>query len=255
MSTNPADQPTLTCDQCGFGNEPQRVYCHNCGAKLDRTLLPKPQEQKIESPEKARKRVAKMTNPGSGGAMREIKTLFRVAIGSSVLATLILVGQKPEGVPDVKKELSARPVGEEVMAAIESSQPRPLSFSDDEVNQYLKQTLKSKEGAIPGVQFERAFVKFTPGVIRISSEQSLWGYSVFSGVSRKVEMKDGKFATVVVGGNFGRLEIDPRLMQYAEPAFEKLWAALQRERKQMESMQVVVVKDGRIDLMTKGKLR
>jgi hypothetical protein len=254
VPSRPADQPTLTCDQCGFGNEPQRVYCHNCGAKLDRTLLPKPKEQAVESPEKTRKRVAKMTNPGSGGAMREIKTLFKVVVGSSVLATLILMGQKPEGVPEVKKDL-ARPVGDQVMDAIESPQPRPLSFSEDEVNQYLKQTLKSKEGAIPGVQFERAFVKFTPGVIRIGSEQSLWGYSVFSGVSRKVEMKDGKFGTVVVGGNFGRLEIDPRLMQYAEPAFEKLWAALQRERKQMESMQVVVVKEGRIDLMTKGKAR
>jgi hypothetical protein len=255
MATKPADKSNLPCDQCGFLNEPQRVYCHNCGAKLDRSLLPKQPEQKVESPEKARKRIAKMTNPGSGGVIREIKTLFKIAIGSSVVATLILVGRKPEGVPDVKKELPARQVSGEMMDAIESPQPRPLSFSEDEVNQYLKQTLKSNEGAIPGVRFERAYVKFSPGVIRIGSEQSLWGYPVFSGVAQKVGVKDGKFTTEIVGGNFGRLEIDPRLMQYADAAFQKLWAALERERKQMDNMQVVVVKEGRIDLMTKGRQR
>lgn len=255
MATNPSDKLNLPCDQCGFANEPQRVYCHNCGAKLDRSLLPKPDEKKVESPEKTRKRVAKMTNPGSGGVMREVKAFFKVAIGASVLATLIVVSQKPDGVPDVKKELPARLLAGEMMDAIDSPQPRPLSFSEDEVNQYLKQTLKSNEGAIPGVRFERAYVKFSPGVIRICSEQSLWGYPVFSGIARKIEMKDGKFTTTIVGGNFGRLEIDPRAMKYADVAFEKLWGALERERKQMDSMQVVVVKEGRIDLMTKGRPR
>ena len=32
---------TLTCAECGFVNEAERVYCHNCGKKLDRSLIPK----------------------------------------------------------------------------------------------------------------------------------------------------------------------------------------------------------------------
>lgn len=255
MATNPSKTANLTCDQCGFQNEAERVYCHNCGAKLDRSLLPKQPEKKQESPEKARKRVAKMTNPGSGGIGREIKALFKVAIGASVIAALILVARKPDGVPEVKKELSDRQVGAEMMDAVESPQPRPLSFTEDEVNRYLKQTMKSKEGAVPGVRFERAFVNFSPGVLRISAEQSLWGYSVFSGIAYKLEVKGGKFTPTVVGGNFGRLEVDARIMQYADVAFQKLWGALDRERKQMDKMQAVAVQKGRIDLITKGAPR
>ena len=30
--------PKLTCGQCGYENEPERVYCHNCGTKLDRSV-------------------------------------------------------------------------------------------------------------------------------------------------------------------------------------------------------------------------
>ena len=255
MATNPSKTANLPCDQCGYVNEAERVYCHNCGAKLDRSLLPKASEKKPESLEKARKRVAKMTNPGSGGIMPLIKTLFKVALSSAALAAVILIAQKPDGVPEPKKELLSRLVGAEMMDAIGSPQPRQLSFSEDEVNQYLKQTLKAKEGVIPGVRFERAFVNLSPGVLRISSEQSLWGYPVFAGIAYKLEINGGTFTPAIVGGNFGRLPVDPQVMQYADVAFKKLWSALERERKQMDRMQIVVVRQARIDLMTKGTPR
>ena len=60
MATTPSG-PTLTCSQCGFANETERVYCHNCGAKLDRSLLPKATETSKDSVAKVRKRVQKMT--------------------------------------------------------------------------------------------------------------------------------------------------------------------------------------------------
>ena len=51
---------TLTCKQCNYENEAERIYCHNCGAKLDRSVVP--QEKKMEeSPDKQRKRVKKLT--------------------------------------------------------------------------------------------------------------------------------------------------------------------------------------------------
>lgn len=245
----------LPCDQCGFLNEPERVYCHNCGAKLDRSLLPKAPEKKAESPEKARKRVAKMTNPKSGGAMREITALFKVVLGSASLAAIILLAQKPDGVPESKKELGTRLVSSDMMDALESPQPRPISFTEDEVNQYLRQTLKAKDGAIPGTRFERAFVNLSPGAIRVSMEQSIAGYPIFSGIAYKLEIKDGKLTTTTLGGNFGRLPVDPRAMKYAEIAFQKLWESLDREHKQMDKMQVIVVGQGRIDLMTKGRTK
>jgi len=252
MPTNPPSGASLPCEQCNYENEPERVYCHNCGAKLDRSLLPKGVEKKQEAPEKARQRIAKLTNPNSGWFWRELKTLFKTAIYAALAATVLLLVQKPDGVPDLKGEPTMRLVSSDMMEAIESPAPRPLSFSEPEVNQYLKQMLKSKEGAIPGLQFVRAFVNLRPGVIRISTENSAWGYSVYSGVEYRLEVKDGKFTSTVVGGNFGRLAVDPQIMQYADYAFKSLWGALQRERKQMDKMMSIKVGDRRIDLVTKG---
>ena len=252
MPTNSPSGATLPCEQCNYENEPERVYCHNCGAKLDRSLLPKGDEKKQEAPEQARKRIAKMTNPKGNLLWRELKTLFKTVIYAVLAAAIILLVQKPEGVPDPKGESTMRLVSSDMMEAMESPAPRPLSFTEAEVNQYLKQMLKAKEGAIPGVQFVRAFVNLRPGVIRISSENSTWGYPVYSGVEYRLEVKDGKFTSTVVGGNFGRLSVDPQLMQYADYAFQSLWGALQRERKQMDRMLSIKVEDKRVDLVTKG---
>ena len=61
-----APAPTLTCKQCNYDNEPERVYCHNCGAKLDRTVLPKDPAKTKEGKEKTAKRVRRMINPARG---------------------------------------------------------------------------------------------------------------------------------------------------------------------------------------------
>jgi hypothetical protein len=252
MPTNPSSTANLPCEQCGYLNEPERVYCHNCGAKLDRSLLPKAEEKHQESPEKARKRISKMTNPQASWFWREVKMLFKVAIYAAMAAVVILIAQAPDGVPDGKKEPTMRLVSSDMMEALESPTPRALSFSEDEVNQYLKQMLKAKDGAIPGVEFTRAYVNLRAGAIRLNSENSVWGYPVFSGVDYQLEVKEGKFTATVIGGSFGRLSVDPQLMRYAEMGFESLQTSLQRERKQMEKMQSVKVEDKRIDLVTKG---
>ena len=56
---------TLVCKQCNFENEPERVYCHNCGAKLDRSLLP-PEATKREDPVIVQERVRKLVRPRAG---------------------------------------------------------------------------------------------------------------------------------------------------------------------------------------------
>ena len=42
-------QTTLTCKACGYSkNELERVYCHECGEKLDRSHLPKKKDTSQE---------------------------------------------------------------------------------------------------------------------------------------------------------------------------------------------------------------
>lgn len=248
----PPKSPGLPCEQCEFVNEPERVYCHNCGAKLDRSLLPKADEKKVEPQDKARKRIQKMTNPNSGGVWREIKTLFKVAFFAALVAAAWLLLQKPDDVPELKKDTELRLISSDMMEALSSPTPRAISFSEDDVNHYLQQTLKPQDTMIPGVQLVHAYVQCVPGVLRIFSEQSAFGYPLFSRIDYKLDVKDGKFTPTIVGGAFGKISIDPQAMQYADYAFGTLWTSLQREHKQMDKMQRIVVGQGRIDLVTKG---
>jgi hypothetical protein len=154
-----ASNQTLTCAQCGYANEPERVYCHNCGTKLDRSLLPKENDRKNESIEKTRKRVRKMTNPGQTGAVaREIKAFFKTIVWAAIVAALILFALPPDGIPDKSPaELATRIVSSELSDAVESPQPRSLQLTEAEVNAHLRQSLKKASGGMPGVKFERAF--------------------------------------------------------------------------------------------------
>ena len=103
MAANPPPSTnSLPCEQCGYANEPERVYCHNCGSKLDRSLLPTVEEKKQDHPDKVRKRIEKMTNPKSGSVGREIKALFKVAFFSALVAVIILLVQKPDDLPELK---------------------------------------------------------------------------------------------------------------------------------------------------------
>ncbi len=252
MPTNPSPTANLPCEQCGYLNEPERVYCHNCGAKLDRSLLPKVEEKKQEGPEKARKRIEKMTNPQSGVVKREIFMIFKTAFWGAVVAVLILIFRPPDDVPDPKKPGTGRLVSSDMMEALESPAPRQLSFTEDEVNEYLKRAFKAKDSAIPGVEFSRAFVNLSPGVMKFSVENSVWGYPVYSNVQYTLEVKDGKFTATVAGGGLGRLQIDPQIMKYGDFLFQSVWTALDREHKQMEKMASVKIEDKHIDLVTKG---
>ena len=58
-----------------------------------------------------------------------------------------------------------------------------------------------------------------------------------------------------VGGNFGRLQVHPMLMEYASAAFSKLWAAMTREKEQLDKMASVHIDKGVITFVTKGAVQ
>ncbi|MDB6148565.1 MAG: hypothetical protein JWQ44_13 [Chthoniobacter sp.] len=244
---------TLTCPQCNYANEPERVYCHNCGSKLDRTLLPTDKvPKKHETAEKARKRIKRMTNPGGNIFVREVKALFRVLIWAAIAAALVLMARRPEGVPEGRNELATRMVQSELGEAIESPAPRAIGFTEADINSALKQSIKKVDSVVPGIKFERAFVTLLPGTVRLTTERTIFGFSMFSSIQHLVEMKDGKFAPVVNGGSVGRLQIHPQVMKYLDYPFRGFWTALKREKEQVQKIQRISVTKGQVVLVTKG---
>ncbi|MDB6173742.1 MAG: hypothetical protein JWL59_3053 [Chthoniobacteraceae bacterium] len=246
---------SLTCGQCGFVNEPERVYCHNCGSKLDRSLLPREDEgQAKESIDRTRKRVKKMTNPGSQIVKREVSAAIKTVVWSAIVALIIQAVRPPDGVPSPKSDPGIRMVGSELADAVDANGPRQISFTDSEINTYLKSAARAKAGggSIPGINFDRAFVQLDNGLCRINIQQSLWGFPVYSGIAYRLEVKNGQFVATQSGGNFGRVAIAPFLMNYADIAFKSLWTVLKKDHAQMEKMRSIAIEKGRITFVTKG---
>jgi len=248
--------PTLTCKQCNYANEPERVYCHNCGAKLDRSILPKePAKTTKESPEKAARRVRKLVNPAHGFFTNWHKTLLNVVCTAVSVAALIQMARPPGGVPALatKDEMAAaRPLVERIEDLQMSPTPEKGDLQEQLIDQYLAGAIKTKGGTSDDYfKFDRAFVNLGNGVAKVTAQESAFGYPIYTGASYAITIAGNKLVSTNVGGNVGRLPVHPMIMEYCGFAFQQLWDALQREHSVLDRMQSVSIKDGVFYFTTK----
>jgi hypothetical protein len=253
MATNSAPSPTLQCKECDYQNEPERVYCHNCGAKLDRSVLPKEEQIRRESPDRARKRIMKMTNPATSLLRRELGALVKTIVCAVLVAMVVQALRPPANLPPAKSEGLPRLVASDLGDLADSAAPRAGAFTEDELNTYLRSKTIAK-GTVPGVEFKRAYLDLEPGTARIGVEKSIYGYSIYMGSLYHIEATNGVLVAVNRGGNIGRLPIDPRIMEPLSPMiFGSLAEALQREYGLLKRMQTLVIRKDRVDMVSKGK--
>jgi hypothetical protein len=249
--------PTLTCKQCNYANEPERVYCHNCGAKLDRSILPKEAAKAPkESPEKAAKRVRKLVNPTRGFFSNWHKTLLNVLCSAVSIAALIQMARPPGGIflpIPTKDEILAAPhlieqIGEVQMAPVSQT----LRIQERSINIYLAGAIQTKGNTSDDYfKFDRAFVNLGDGVVKITAQESAFGFPFYAGVSYNISIAGNKLVATSVGGNVGRLPVHPMIVDYCGFAFQQLWDALQREHSLLDRMKEVSVKPGTFYFTTK----
>jgi hypothetical protein len=252
MSTNPAPTPTLQCKECDYQNEPERVYCHNCGAKLDRSVLPKEEQIRRESPDRARKRIMKMTNPAGSVVRRELGALVKTLVCAVLVAMVVQAMRVPETLPS-KSDAPPRLLASDLGNLAESATPQTGSFTEAEINTYLKSKVIPK-GSVPGVEVKRAYIDLEPGTARIGIEKAIYGYSIYMGSLYRVEASNGVLYAVNIGGNIGRLPIHPRIMERVSPwMLDSLAEAMKREWALLGKMKTVLILKDRVNLESKGK--
>ena len=85
----------LICPECQHENEAERIYCHDCGARLDRSAVGSRISQK-EGIDETRRRVRKLFDPT---ALKIRLRFFRIAkliLGAVALAALIQMILPPD---------------------------------------------------------------------------------------------------------------------------------------------------------------
>lgn len=226
----------LVCPECRRENEPERIYCHDCGARLDRTALAKiaPKGEDVKA---TQRRLKSMLDPGRVKMRLMFFKVSKVILGAFATAAVIQMLLPPD-VPPVPKSGEFPPQINLDMenAALNHGSP-PLRYTEAQVNAFLGSALKSRQAALSKVlQFERAFVNLDENVGRVTVQRSLFGFSFYTATSGKVALENGALKASNNGGSIGRLPVHPALMKYSDPIFADLWAALDREKKSLSKM-------------------
>ena len=243
----------LICAACAHKNEPERVYCHNCGEKLDRSVLPKPEEKKEwENPEQTQKRVKKLMNPHRGWFKRDAKIFMQIVVFAAVVAALFLFWQTPDFVPPLKPdELPIRYANDEWRDAMAIRAARQITLTDAQINYDLTRLIKVSASSIPGFKFDRPFVHCEPGIITITAQYSMWDMPMYFSISYCPVVKNGVFSAEAVGVHLGRLGVHPKAKAAGELALGAVFKAFEEDAKQLNRLAEVVVGEGTITFTTK----
>lgn len=233
-----------TCTACGFENDTTRVFCQNCGARLN---LPVPQAgapavpvaqaapapvaaQHVARPQPAagtvrrpaapaRKPVAPKKQAGFGAFLWFlIKKIIGTAIMAAVLAAAILMLRAPDNLPDpmLPNEPLANGAVSAMRVAMESPYPRSVDMTQDQLNIYLATTLVAPPESSNPVQarFVRAFVILGNGEGSYGVEQTLLKRSIYFMCTVIPEPKGTEPRARIVSAQIGRLRIPEPLAKY-----------------------------------------
>jgi hypothetical protein len=226
----------LVCPECQRQNEPERIYCHDCGARLDRSSLAKV-VPKVEDAKQTHRRLKQLLDPGRLKMRLMFFHISKLLLGACALAALIQMLLPPHDLPERLKNIELQQLNLELEKAITSHSPAPLQFTEAQVNAFLVNVGKNKQSVLSKyLKFERAFVNFEEGVCRITVERSLLGYSVFHAGSYNVTLENGTLTAANSGGKIGRMPIHPKIMKYGDILFKDLWATLDPEKKSVSKM-------------------
>jgi hypothetical protein len=229
----------LVCPECQRQNEPERIYCHDCGARLDRSALAKV-APKLEDPKATQRRLKQLLDPGRLRLRLMFFKISKLVLGACAMAVLIEMLRPPKDLPDRPKSLELQQISLDLEKATSSHGAAPLQYSTDQVNAYLANVTKTKQAALNKfLQFERALVTFDEGVCGITMERSLFGFSVFHTISNNVALQNGTLTATNNGGSIGRMPIHPMIMKYGDILFSDLWSVLDREKKLVAKMSTV----------------
>ena len=226
---------SLTCPECRHENEIERIYCHSCGTRLDRSALSARKMPQTEAPEEIQKRLQGMFNQRKARIRSLLLQALKLTLAAGVAAIVVEMLIPPD-VPHNKKSDNLPPqINMDLEMMIQYHRPPFLRYDEDGVNGFIANTLRTKKEKLnhPLIDFNRAMVRFSDGRCRLTVERSIFGYSIYMSGIYAVELRDGKLSSPVGGGSVGRLQIHPQLMKYAGFLFGDLVTAMQREAKQL----------------------
>ena len=117
----------LVCPECQRQNEPERIYCHDCGARLDRSSLAKV-VPKVEDAKQTHRRLKQLLDPGRVRMRVMFFKISKVILGACALAVLIQMLLPPDDLPERVKNIELQQLNLELEKAVAGLSATPLSL-------------------------------------------------------------------------------------------------------------------------------
>ena len=231
----------IECPKCHFDNELGRIFCHQCGNKLDL--------DKIKAPTEG----AKMRRRVAGGVRKTVSTLIEIVIGLGLVAIIWLVCL----VPDVKpvKPTNADLVGSDTKhraleRLVSGRQVGSLDVTEGELNTYINALgFDRPKGAgietVPvllRIDFERGTMKVNYiGELRLGDAIHKQFYFGMTGTPT---IEDGNFVFNPSGGWIGKLPIHPKLFEVTglfQSYLGKLFVKFDAERQALDKLSSITI--------------
>lgn len=242
--------PTLVCKECGYVNEGERVYCHGCGAKLDRNIIAAKQQQQAPSLKEKQREVKRIMSPRRRSLPKLAQTFCKTVLLAALAGALIDAARPPEGALPVepKKELSDAPALDDVLEKMTAAPTgQRLLVTEEQLNAYLQKEHFRKvpewfTGALP---LRRVFVNLENGTGRLTVGGTVAGYPVYAGFSGHFQPHA---VPVCTGGAIGRLQIPAPVAVYAGAALPLVLGSLKRDLELLGHLEAVEIFKGQIVL-------
>ena len=245
MTTTPTSTETkLLCPECRRENESERVYCHDCGTRLDRSAV----RIKKEPIDDTRKRVKRMFDPQRAKIRAAFFATNKLLLRAAALAILVDMILPPDVPAPAKNQILVSTLRFDLEDMATKRKPLRKEISEEEANAFVASALRSKQSSLdkPFLPFKRVLVALRPHRLDVTAERSLDGYwSVYTTCLYSPELKDGRLSAKIEGGHIGRLPIHPKLARFMGVLFSDVWSALDRDAK-------LIMKLGAIELNEKS---
>jgi hypothetical protein len=226
----------LICPKCNHDNELGRIFCHQCGQKLD--------INQIKPPSRGGKSLRKKSEFSAGKA---ISWILRLAVLGALVWVVYLVAQ----VPDVKSIettnadlISFFKKRDAIENAVATKHEISLSFTQTELNKYIDTfKLEKPEGkglvmSVSNLQVELEKDEATAIVVGKVSVGTSWEKNLYISYTGTPGVEDGKFTFNPVTAHIGALKVPVFLLQrttFVQSWFNQLFGQLKDEKRLLDS--------------------
>jgi len=164
----------LRCSNCGYDNDPTRVYCHSCGTRLERGAQTPAAPTGFTHPTD----VAKMKKPRQPREWGKFFSAFlRFAILVALVAAVVLAFLPPQNVPApvAPDETMAGRLSALVADSAEANGTRAFTIPAADVNKWLATSvvLKEQPDAVVRLKPERLYAVPGHGDLRVGLQAKL----------------------------------------------------------------------------------